>query len=164
MERRVAIKQVLIFAGGLTLLPSFMRAAGKSTIHLNNFNLDIAQERLLAQIVEIIIPKTTTPGANELGLHLFVLKMVDDCYDAKTQEKFLSGLKSFEDHDEAKLKQMVIDVNNGRGDVAEDVKSFYKITKQQTINGYLNSKYVMTNLVKWELVPGRYNGYFPAKA
>jgi hypothetical protein len=36
--------------------------------------------------------------------------------------------------------------------------------KQQTINGYMNSKYVMTNLVVWELIPGRYNGYFPVKA
>ncbi|RZK79695.1 MAG: gluconate 2-dehydrogenase subunit 3 family protein [Pedobacter sp.] len=164
MERRIAIKQVLIFAGGMALLPSFLKGAGKASVHLNYLDVDTEQEKLLSQIAEIIIPKTTTPGAKELGLHLFVLKMVDDCYDANARQKFMSGLKSFEGLGEAGLKQMVIDANFSKPHISEDVKSFYKLMKQQTINGYMNSKYVMTNLVKWELVPARYNGYFPVKA
>jgi hypothetical protein len=31
------------------------------------------------------------------------------------------------------------------------------------IQGFMNSKYVMTDLKQYELVPGRYNGYFPVK-
>ncbi|TCC97446.1 gluconate 2-dehydrogenase subunit 3 family protein [Pedobacter psychroterrae] len=164
MERRIAIKQVLIFAGGMALLPSFLKAAGKASVQLNNLDVGIEQEKLLSQIAEIIIPKTTTPGATELGLHLFVLKMVDDCYDANARQKFMSGLKSFEGLDDAALKQMVSDTNYGKSSISEDAKAFYRIMKQQIINGYMNSKYVMTNLVKWELVPARYNGYFPVKA
>ena len=164
MERRAAIKQVLIFAGGMTLLPSFLKGAGKASIQLNYLDVDLTQEKLLSQIAEIIIPKTTTPGAKDLGLHLFVLKMVDDCYDENTRQKFMSGLKSFEGLEGAALKQLVTDVNYGKAEVPGDVKSFYKVMKQQTINGYVNSKYVMTNLIKWELVPARYNGYFPVKA
>jgi len=46
----------------------------------------------------------------------------------------------------------------------ENITRFYHIMKYRTIQGYINSKYVMTNLVKYELVPTRYNGYFPVKA
>lgn len=164
MKRRVAIKQVLIFAGGMALLPSFLKAAGQASIDLKNLNVRVDEENLLAEIAEIIIPKTTTPGAKDLGLHLFVLKMVDDCYEKNVQQKFISGLKTFEGLDETALKQAVISANSGKSDVSEDAKAFYRLMKQQTINGYMNSKYVMTNLVVWELIPGRYNGYFPVKA
>jgi gluconate 2-dehydrogenase subunit 3-like protein len=164
MKRRIAIKQVLIFAGGMALMPSFLKGAGKASIQTKNLEISAEQEKLLAEIAEIIIPKTTTPGAKDLGLHLFVLKMIDDCYEKTAQQKFMNGLKAFEGLDAAALKQQVVAVNSGKAGVAEDVRSFYKLMKQQTINGYMNSKYVMTNLVVWELIPGRYNGYFPVKA
>lgn len=164
MERRVAIKQVLIFAGGMALLPSFLKGAGKASILLKNLDASAQQEKLLAEIAEIIIPKTTTPGAKDLGLHLFVLKMVDDCYEPGIQQKFMNGLKAFEGLDIAALKELVTTVNSGKADISNDVKSFYRLMKQQTINGYMNSKYVMTNLVVYELIPARYNGYFPVKA
>ena len=164
MERRLVIKQVMIFAGGMALLPSFLKAEGKASIVLKQLGMDAAQEKLLADIAEIIIPKTTTPGAKDLGLHLFVMKMVDDCYDTATQQRFTTGLNSFSNLDPDGLKQRVADVNSGKPGFNDDVKTFYAVTKQQTINGYRNSRYVMTNLVKWELVPARYNGYFPVKA
>jgi hypothetical protein len=37
------------------------------------------------------------------------------------------------------------------------------MAKALTINGYMTSKYVMTNITKYELVPGRYNGFAPVK-
>ena len=164
MERRTAIKQVLIFAGGMALVPSFLKGAGRASIQTKNLDISAEQEKLLGEIAEIIIPKTTTPGAKDLGLHLFVLKMIDDCYEKTVQQKFMNGMKTFEGLDADALRQQVIAVNSGNTGIAEDTKSFYKLMKQQTINGYMNSKYVMTNLVVWELIPGRYNGYFPVKA
>ncbi len=90
--------------------------------------------------------------------------MIDDCYEKAVQQKFMSGLKTFEGLDAAALKQQLIAVNSGKAGASEETRSFYKLMKQQIINGYINSKYVMTNLVVWELIPGRYNGYFPVKA
>lgn len=41
---------------------------------------------------------------------------------------------------------------------------FYVIVKERTIEGYMTSKYVMTNIKKYELIPSvRYNGYAPVK-
>jgi hypothetical protein len=174
MERRFAIKQILIMAGGLALLPSCLRDSGKASILLKNMDVDLDQEMFLAEVVETIIPKTTTPGAKELKLHLFVLKMLDDCYEKEEQELFLKGLSQLQDRSEqqhqrsfmklaaAERQQVLLDMENEKAPSAE-AKAFYSILKRRTIEGYLNSQYVMTNLLKWELVPGRYNGYFPVK-
>lgn len=175
MERRLVIKQVLIMAGGLALLPSCLRESGKSTIALRNIDITLDQENVLADIAETIIPRTNTPGAKELKLHLYVLKMLDDCYEETDQQQFTAGLSQFNDlineqysKSFGKLsaqqqRNALLAVENGKTNSPE-LTSFYKIMKDRTIDGYLNSKYVMTKLIIWELVPGRYNGYFPVKS
>ncbi|WP_342327395.1 gluconate 2-dehydrogenase subunit 3 family protein [Pedobacter sp. FW305-3-2-15-E-R2A2] len=163
MNRRLAIKQVLIFAGGMALLPSCLREEGKVSIQLQHLDISATQEKLLAEIAELILPKTNTPGAKDLKLHLFVLKMLDDCYEKQEQESFMKGLDAFEGLAGAELQQKLIEANAGKPGLAKEIADFYAIMKSRTIGGYLNSKYVMSNLVIWELVPGRYNGYFPVK-
>ena len=174
MERRLVIKQILIMAGGLALLPSCLRDAGKSSVLLKNLDISLDQENLLAEIAETIIPKTSTPGAKELNIHLFVLKMLDDCYEPEEQERFVKGLealmdktqdlygKSFMDLTVPERQELLVAIENDK-EASAELAGFYKIMKGKTIQGYLNSQYVMTNLIKWELVPGRYNGYYPVK-
>jgi len=175
MERRLVIKQVLIMAGGLALLPSCLRQEGKSTIQLKNISISLKQENILAEIVETLIPKTDTPGAKELKIHLFVLKMLDDCYEEKEQEQFVKGLDQFNEQAHSRFSKSfeqltvsqqreLLSAQNLIADSSADLAVFYKIMKERAIDGYLNSQYVMTNLIIWELVPGRYNGYFPVKS
>lgn len=147
----------------MALLPSCLREEGKVSIQLQHLDISATQEKLLAEIAELIIPKTDTSGAKDLNLHLFVLKMLDDCYDTKDQEQFMKGLKSFEGLEGNALKEQVMAANNEKPGLSKEIGDFYSIMKSRTIGGYLNSKYVMSKLLIWELVPGRYNGYFPVK-
>jgi hypothetical protein len=175
MERRFAIKQILIMAGGIALLPSCLKESGKSSIALHNLDVSLDQELLLADIAETIIPATDTPGARQLNLHLFVLKMLDDLYEKEDQKLFMKGLSDFSDSAQDKFgksfqklsvsqkQELLLAIENDK-QAPPAVAKFYEIMKGRTVGGYLNSKYVMTNLIKWELVPGRYNGYFPVKA
>jgi len=175
MERRFAIKQILIMAGGLALLPSCLKDSGKSSIVLKNLTVSLDQELLLGDIAETMIPKTDTPGAKELNLHLFVLKMLDDCYEPEKQHEFLKGLdqlqqetesqyaKSFSKLTAKEREEVLLKIQNNK-EASIELAGFYQIMKNKTIQGYMNSKYVMTNLKKWELVPGRYNSYFPVKS
>ena len=161
-------------AGGMALLPSCLRDAGKSSIELKNIDVTLDQENLLADIAETIIPETDTPGAKTLKLHLFLLKMLDDCHTEEEQKLFFKGLdalqdqadrdfsKSFAKMTPAERKQLLLSVEKNQKD-GEALTTWYGIMKRRTIGGYLNSKYVMSNLIKWELVPGRYNGFFPVK-
>src|SRR5690606_29174365 len=109
----------------------------------------------------------------DLKLHLFVLKMLDDCHETEDQKDFMTGLALFNESarhhmgerftaaSTPKKESFFIFLENNE-DVPTGLRSFYTITKRRAIQGYLNSEYVMTTLIKYELVPGRYNGYMPA--
>jgi hypothetical protein len=186
MNRRTVIKNLALVIGGAALLPSCIKGNSSASIPLKHLTLNGDQENLIGDICETIIPKTTTPGSKDLKLHLFVLKMVDDCYKKKDQQAFITGLgqftdlvqkkysKSFSDLSVAEREAMLNSIDKGfkpkvKGDTGKPPKDvpplnvFYGAIKQQTLTGYTTSQYFMTKQIVYELVPGRYNAHFPAK-
>ena len=173
MQRRTALKNLLIIAGGTALLPSCVQQDKKVSIPLENLKLSADEEELLAQITETIIPATDTPGAKALGVHQFVLTMVDDCAEKEQQENFMKGLGEVNDISKKLYNNIFLKCSAqqqlellSRIDKKEfdgKVNDFFKATKGLTIQGYTKSKYVMTNLLVYELVPGRFHGSFPVK-
>lgn len=150
MNRRTAVKNLFIIAGGLALLPSCLRNQGGASIVLENLKITSHQEDQLAELIEVLIPETDSPGAKSLNLHLFVLKMVDDCHSPEDQKAFIDGLKKLKGDYETFWKN----------ESQDSTSQFAKIVKRRTIQGYLNSEYVMKNKLIYELVPGRYNGAY----
>lgn len=173
MQRRTSLKNLLIIAGGTLLLPSCVLEDTTASIPLDHLQLTAKGEELLAEIAETLIPKTDTPGAKELGIHQFVAVMVDDCYDKETQAQFMIGLKEIDmlsDQHFSKLftaltslqrEELLYKIENN--EIGENVLPFYNLTKRLTIQGYVKSEYVMSNLLVYQLVPGRYHGSFPVK-
>ncbi|WP_183559116.1 gluconate 2-dehydrogenase subunit 3 family protein [Mucilaginibacter sp. SP1R1] len=179
MHRRTVIKNLALIIGGAALLPSCLQEKGKASIGLKNVDVSADQEKLIGDIAETIIPKTNTPGAKDLQLHLFVLKMVDDCYTKKDQQDFMTGMGQFNDLinkrygrvfgdcDTKQREQTLLSIEQNKDPkittYSTELKIFYGIVKNQTINGYTTSKYFMTKQVVYELVPGRYNAFYPVK-
>jgi hypothetical protein len=136
MKRRSAIKNLLIIAGGIAILPSCSQESGGASIQLNNLDIGQKQEDLLAEIAETIIPKTSSPGAKDLKLHLFVLKMVDDCHNKYDQKIFTDGLntidqlskkrfsKSFKEASLAQRTQLLQFLESDK-EAKNDVQGFY---------------------------------------
>jgi len=193
MNRRTVIKNLALVIGGAVLLPSCMRKDGTSYVQLKHITLDADQQSLIADICETIIPKTSTPGAKDLNLPAFVLKMLDDCYKKKDQEAFSKGLLEFNDLVKKKYNSSFSDLsandreavltgieNDGKSKTPKGaaparnfkpqknlevhpLNAFYWAIKQQTIFAYTTSQYFMTKQIVYELVPGRYNAHFPVK-
>ena len=111
--------------------------------------------------------------AKDTYAHLFVLKMVDDCYTQDEQKKFMNGLQQMNDFSKqksgasfinctvAQRKEILNAVETKKAPV--EILSFYSIMKKLTIQGYTTSKPILGSVFKFELVPGRYNGFFPVK-
>ena len=57
------------------------------------FSLDTDQRSLLAEIAEVIIPKTDTPGAKETGVAEVIEILLKDCYNEDQQKHFIAGLE-----------------------------------------------------------------------
>lgn len=153
MNRRTAIQQLFILAGGIMIASSCSSDKNKASIELTNIDVSAEEEELLGNVVEAIIPKSDSPGAKELNLHLFVLKMIDDCHGPEDQKRFLDGLKATKSQKGKATSDIQGYLNNLPADDA-----FLSLVKKRTIQGYLNSEYVMKNKLIYELVPARYNG------
>ena len=97
MNRRAVIKNLTLVFGGAVLLPSCLKHDNKASIQLKHLDLNGDQEQMIADICETIIPKTATPGAKDLSLHLFVMMMLDDCYKKSDQKAFSVGMGQFAD-------------------------------------------------------------------
>lgn len=57
------------------------------------FSLSDDYKTLVAEIAEIIIPKTDTPGAKEAGVGPFIETMIKDCYSNAQGSHFIKGLE-----------------------------------------------------------------------
>ena len=164
MQRRVLLKQMVVLGTGVIVLPSCFRKKTIESIALKHLSINTDQEAMLAMVCETIIPKTATLGSKEPGLHLFVLKMIDDCSDNKTQEAFMNGLNDFEKQYIKFISQnqderlAIVATVDKEPTASKDMRLFMQKLRQLTILGFTNSKYVMTELLPFQMIPGHFYG------
>ncbi|MBD0287300.1 MAG: gluconate 2-dehydrogenase subunit 3 family protein [Flavisolibacter sp.] len=172
VNRRTALKHFVFITGGAIFLPSCLQKDGTASVPLKHLKINKEEENLLAEMTGTIIPATDTPGAKEMNAHLYLLKMVDDCYEKEAQQDFEQGMGEFNKICKKRFNQSFtacttaqreellngIEQKKYQGKVAD----FYKTVKRLTLDAYLNSQFVMTKLIPYELVPGRWHGCVPA--
>lgn len=172
MDRRLLIKQLVFLTGGVLLFPSCLNSGEDSIIKYNNFELSESQLILISKLSEIILPSKEIIRANDEQLYLFVIKMIDDCLELDEQNCFVAGIKelesfiehnydNFSDFDLNKHIEIVAKLE--RQELGNNISNFYRIFKQQIINGYLNSAYFMTYVIEYKLIPGNYQVHVPVK-
>lgn len=174
VNRRLAIQQLLLIWAGAALLPSCLHNEQKVTLPLKQIHVDADGEMMLADLAETILPKTDTPGAKDLSAHLFVLKMVDDCYKKADQEKFMLGMKAFETFVDKKTGKsfshlspeeqlaIVAEVNQQKAD-SSNMTFFYQTTKKLTVQAYTTCAYYLTKIRGYKMIPGKFQGCIPLK-
>jgi len=175
ITRREALRQCFIITAGAAIIPACVQQKSKPLVALKHLDLDENQQQLITEMSETIIPATDTPGAKGTYTHLFVLKMLDDCTSKEEQQQFVKGLKAFDGIAKKKFNRPFVDctiqqkdelvsniVNNTNNkEVSEDVAAFYKTMKKLTVQGYMTSKYYLTNVRVYKLVPGKFYGCLP---
>jgi hypothetical protein len=169
MKRRFALKQLALAAGAAITLPSWANEWSKNSLPSIPTILSSSQEALLGEIVEAFIPKTDTPGAKELGVHKFINVMLTDCYEKEVQDTFSKTLSMIDEASTKKHKKTFTAISPAQRlellktiEKNKEIPNFSDL-KESTVFGYLNSEYVMKNLLKYELVPARFDGCFPVK-
>lgn len=170
MNRREAIKSVIILGAGASLLAS---CQDNPTIILKNIPLTGSQEKLLAAITETILPTTEQfIGAKELESHKFLLMMTDEVAAPEAQTKFMAGMLQFEEACRLKYdtrfakcspqqKEEYLLLIEAKTDIAEEVFSFYQTVKRHAIQSFTTSETYLTQVRNFSLIPGRYKGCVP---
>jgi hypothetical protein len=156
------------------MLPSCGGQHSKPDLVLKNFKVDGDQEKLLEELTATLIPTTSTPGARDVSAHLFVLKMMDDCFSGEDQDKFFKGMRQLDDAARSTLgtsfaaatgprRESLLQTIEGRKTPGDELGFFYSTTKKQTILAYSSSSWFLTKVQVYELVPGRFHGCVPVR-
>lgn len=181
MDRREALQRaglVLGYAVSAPVLAGIMngcKAAPDLTYKPDFFTED--QARLVSEVAEIIIPRTDTPGAKDVGVPGFIDKILKECYKKEDQDRFLSGLKSFDDeametygdsfldlepsqqHEHVKkIHDLAITVSE-KSELKE--RPFILMIKELTVTGFFTSERGATEVLQYNPVPGAYHGCVP---
>lgn len=86
------------------------------------------ERKRVATLVDLIIPRTDTPGASDAHVPEFIDRKLS--LDAVLKERFLTGLRRFDG-------------------VLKDQDPFSKLLKELTIDGYYTSKEGLTQELGW---------------
>lgn len=174
INRRAALKQFLLIGAGAAIVPGCLPGNDKALQALNNISITRQQEQTIEALAGIILPATKTPGAKEIQAPAFVLTMVDDCYKKEDQALFIKGLEAFEafakektgkafiEADAAAQNNIISALQAKQGDAATDsLLYFYTKTRALTIQAYTSSKFYMTNIKGYKMLPGTFKGCVP---
>ena len=152
-------------------------AAGEAAYKPGFFNDE--EFEYITKLADVIIPRTDTPGAIDVGAHEMVDKMVGEVYPEEARDKFRSGLKELmrkmdADHPDAGFRQLDSekalvylqdqDLHYKDPDTKWDTmpegdisaKDTYFDLKSQIVGAWFNSEPIGTEVLAYLPVPGEY--------
>lgn len=165
MNRREVIKNVALMLGGAFSAPTVMamnhweqttQVRGNIAI----FNLTENQQKIVAEIAEIILPRTDTPGAKDVGVPAFIEMMLKDCYKTPEHQSFMEGLVSME-----RVKFLELNADEKRGalklleqetkKITGKTTPFWRLIKELTLLGYFTSEAGLKASFEYVQIPGK---------
>ena len=136
--------------------------------------LDAHQRETVATIADLIIPTTDTPGASAAKIDEFVDVLLAEWYDDDDRARFLAGLADVDTRARnafgadflgcgaaqrtAILSGLDAEVAALRAADAKPGEHFFGRMKWLTVYGYYTSEAGMTEELKWQVIPGTYDG------
>jgi hypothetical protein len=170
MKRRDALRSLALLTGGLVLVPSCDFSKEDILAAYQNLQITPSLKQLLADIADTIIPPGEIKGASDLSVQDFILVMVNDCVDENGQQSFMNGLQGFEDFSKKKTgntfskletvqkEELLLAGMTTDAEAERDIRSFLGTTKRFTIQGFMLSEYIQTEVKPYSLIPGDYQG------
>ncbi len=144
------------------------------------------QARMIGEIAEIILPKTTTPGAKDVGVPSFIDNMLKEVYSKEYQESFIKGLTEFDEDakkeygdsfNDCDAEQQAAIVKKQHSKAFEgkveggsqgwwntgggNDRPFILKVKELTILGFFTSQAGASEVLQYNPVPGPFQGCVP---
>jgi hypothetical protein len=173
MQRRDLLRAAAS-AAALSLLPSDRALAAWSRVlggAVPTNGLNDVQMALVRAAADTIIPRTDTPSATDVGVQHFVNVIVSEHAKDEDRTTFLAGLDAIDaravSQSGAAFSALGADARGklietfetGPRDV-EPAQTWWRL-KGLVVHGYFTSEPVMKNVLKVEVMPGRFEGSAP---
>ena len=185
MNRRDALIRVAGLMGG-TLSASALVAIRKGLaagagLAAGTAILSASQRDIVSGVVDIMIPRTDTLGAVDVGVPGFIDLMLRDVYTQADRDRYLAGLADFDASASAEngakfvaleLKQQAALVRKFHDAAVDEERRlhgvhahlqrpFILMTKELTLLGFFTSEVGATQVLQYAAVPGSYHGCIP---
>ena len=187
MNRRKAIRNTGMMAGAAIMLPSLVTLlqACKSEPRLDwkpSF-FTIEEGQFIAKLIDIILPRTDTPGGLDVKADIFLDKIFAHTYDEVGQQKIRTDIAAFNTDCQQKFgapfialngeKQIAVlkaaeassgKFNGGVWGTAVGKQApvgFYRSIKSMAMWAYLSSEEIGKNVLNYDPIPQGYQGCIP---
>lgn len=172
MDRRRAIGSIMLLgAGAAGSLTAWRRLTRPGVPELRRLDAHLG---LIAALADTIIPTTDTPGAIEAGVPAFIVMMVRDATDRRSQRNFLEGLDAVEALCVQRFGHPFASCSGEqRGEVLRwwqaaarqpawlerlaglwTGRPFYDVLRDYTVVGYCTSMAGATRALAYDFIPG----------
>ncbi|MFY0687161.1 MAG: gluconate 2-dehydrogenase subunit 3 family protein [Cyclobacteriaceae bacterium] len=187
MERREALKKSVIAAGSAAMMPSLLSLlqSCKQQVRLDwqPVFLNEQHARLISTLVDVILPKTATPGGLEMKVDIFIDLIFSKLYDKEGQQMVVDELNKFDVNCQQKFGDSFVELstenrnailkeaeaNSGKfnkgvwGTAVGEQKpvGFYRSLKSTILWGYFTSEEIGEKVLNYDPIPGDYLGCIP---
>jgi len=184
MDRRELLKMIALLTGGVVVgSEAFLTGCKNTETTGSSMAFTEADIPYLDEVAETILPATSTPGAKAAKVGQFMTVIVNDCYEEGDQKTFHEGMKQLNDAFDKKYNTSFVkgtpqqrhdflvdldkeakDHQKKRAEAREKNKDdktpnhYFSLMKQLTLWGYFTSKEGMENALRYNPVPGHYEG------
>jgi hypothetical protein len=187
MNRRDAISHVAVLVGGAFSAPTLLAMERlEKPSHLPKtppvFQLNDKQRQIVAEVAEMILPKTDTAGAKDAGVPAFIELMLRDCYLKPEHLSFSEGveqlqtagfltkneseraamLRKVEQNTQELMKVYAVQQSKmGDNEDRELMKTqlkglpFWRLMKELTLLGYFTSEVGIKSSFEYVPIPGK---------
>ncbi len=192
MNRREALQRAAWLTGGALSAPLTLdvidACAATATPDWKPAVLSQQQADLVTAVADIMIPRTSTPGAKDVGVTELIDTLLKNVYSKADRERYLSGLAEFDKsaqttygknflaldakrqstlvhkfHDDAVAAERRAKRNKGGDD--DDNQSvqrpFILMTKELTLVGFFCSFPGATQVLQYDAIPGAWHACLP---
>lgn len=187
LNRRELLQRVAYLMGGAISAPAVLGVLNGCTAKKEDSWQPVffskEQGALVADVAEIMIPHTDTPGAKDAGVPAFIDTMLKNVYTQEDRDRYLAGLKAFDDsartvhgknfvelnkaqqtelvrkvHDEAVAAELALEPSSSR---TPPPRPFILMTKELTMLGFFTSEPGATQVLQYAAVPGGFQPCVP---
>jgi hypothetical protein len=168
MNRREAVQRISLLMGGALSAPAMAGILGQKTNLGESVQVTPQQEALMAEVADVIIPTTSTPGAKAAGAEKFMVRVMRDCYPLEDQQKFYAGLAKLDSDSKAAFGKNFTGLSQDQKiemvkRLTTSDKDFFRRVKELAVTGYFTSEVGATQALEYVEVPGRLEACIPYK-
>ena len=182
MDRRKALRKTGLFAGATILMPSmlslFESCKSENRLDWEPLFFTEVEAKTIASLIDMILPRTDTPGGLDVKSDIFIDKVIAKTYDKSGQENMRVEIAAFNENCKSKYGDVFYDLNEadkttilneaeknsgkfgsgvwGTGVGPQETIGFYRSMKSMAIWAYFTAEEIGENVLSYDPIQGKY--------